>query len=91
MAQFDVPVAAVPNQFFSTTLNGVTWQITLNMRKDKLYASLESSDSKVLHNRVCLDRTYIGFGFFFYDIDGTSDPTYDGLGTRYLMVWGDGQ
>ena len=88
--QYDVPVAPIPNQFFSTALNGVTWSITLETRLDKLYISLSNNqDGVVLLNRVCLNKTYLGFGFVFVDIDGDSDPTHDGLGTRYFLIWTD--
>lgn len=88
--QYDVPVAAIPNQFFSTAINGVTWSITLETRLDNLYISLSNNvDGTVLLNRICRNYTYLGFGFIFIDIDGDSDPTYDGLGTRYFLVWTD--
>lgn len=88
--QYDVPVAPLPNQFFSTGINGVTWSITLETRLDKLYISLSNNvDGVVLLNRVCLNKTYLGFGFVFVDIDGDNDPEYTGLGTRYFLIWTD--
>lgn len=87
---YRLPVARVPNQFFSTSLNGETWDITLETRLEKLYISLSSKTyGLVLANRICLDRTYLGHGFVFIDIDGNNDPTYDLLGTRYILVWAD--
>lgn len=88
MAQFELPIEAIPNQLFSTTLNGETWMIELTTRLSNLYISLTSkSNGLVLSNRICLDRTSLGFGFVFVDIDGTSNPTYEQLGTRYLLIW----
>lgn len=88
--QYQLPVEAVPNQFFSTSLDGETWEITLETRLDKLYISLSSrTNGLVLSNRVCLNRTHLGHGFVFYDIDGDNDPEYTGLGTRYLLIWTD--
>lgn len=90
MAQYELPVAAIPNQFFTTALNGETWEITINDRLGKLYISLSNrTGGLVLANRVCLDRTYLGYGFVFVDIEGNNDPTYDLLGTRYLLIWTD--
>ncbi|UYL86092.1 hypothetical protein [Acinetobacter phage vB_AbaM_BP10] len=90
MAQYDIPLAQVPNQFFTTSLNGVTWAITLETRLNNLYISLSNNnDGDVLLNRICLNRTYLGHGFVFVDIDGNSDPEYTGLGTRYLLIWTD--
>lgn len=87
---YQLPVSPIPNQTFSTTLDGETWQITLETRLDNIYISLESrSRGLVLSNRICLDRTYLGYGFLFVDIDGTNDPAFDMLGTRYLLEWTD--
>lgn len=88
--QYDVPVSAVPNQFFQTSLNGVQWLITLETRLDNLYISLSNrDDGDVLLNRVCLNRVPVGHGFVFVDIEGNSDPEYTGLGSRYLLIWDD--
>ena len=90
MAQYDVPLAQVPNQFFTTSLNGITWSITLETRLNNLYITLSNNNGGlVLANRICLNRTYLGHGFVFVDIDGNSDPVYTGLGTRYLLIWTD--
>lgn len=86
----ELPLGPIPNQFFSTSLNGETWEITLETRLDKLYISLSNrTDGLILSNRVCLNNTYIGHGFVFFDIDGDNDPEYTGLGTRYLLIWTD--
>ena len=91
MSTFEIPLDSVPNQKVSTTLNGETWTIVLETRKGHLYISLTSrTRGDVLLNRVCLDRTVLGYGFVFVDVDGTTDPVYTGLGGRYVLVWSDG-
>lgn len=86
--QYELPISAVPNQFFTTSLNGETWEVTLETRFNNLYISLSNkNDGLILANRICLDKTLIGHGFFFYDIEGNSDPTYDMLGIRYFLIW----
>lgn len=82
---YQIPLDAVPNQFLTTTINGTTWDITIETRLDKLYISLND----VLYNRVCLDRTPVGHGFMFADIDGLQNPTYTGLGGRHVLLWSD--
>lgn len=87
---YQLPVSAKPNQFFSTTINGVTWNVTLETRLDNLYITLENkTDGLVLANRICLNNTYLGYGFLFTDIDGNNDPTYEKLGVRYFLLWTD--
>ena len=87
--QFDLPISPIPNQFFSTSLNGVTWGITLETRLGKIYISLKRNGEDVLLNRVCLDRTPVDYGFVFVDIDGNSAPSYEQLGTRYILIYDD--
>lgn len=87
--QYNIPIEPIPNQFFSTSLDGVTWEILLETRLDNIYISLTNNDGLVLSNRICRDKTHIGHGFVFYDIDGNSDPYYEMLGTRFLLIWTD--
>lgn len=85
-----VPLSNQPNQFLSTSINGVTWEITVETRLDKLYITLANrADGLLLANRVCLYNTKLGHGFIFTDIEGESDPTYDLLGIRYFLLWSD--
>lgn len=84
---YKIPLQEVPNQVLSTTLDGVTWFITLETRLDNLYISLRQDDKDVLFNRICLDKTPIGYGFVFVDIDGDEDPIYTGLRSRFNLIW----
>lgn len=87
---FTVPVDSVPNQNFTTSLNGEQWDITLETRLDRLYISLGNrSKGRILENRVCLDRTPVAGGFVFIDQSGTTDPVFEGLGGRYVLFWSD--
>lgn len=90
MAIYTIPLDAVPNQFLSTGINGETWSIKLETRLGQLYISLSNrTDGDVLNNRLCLDRTPVGHGFMFVDVDGTTDPVYEWLSGRYVLMWSD--
>jgi len=86
---YEIPVEAKPNQFFSTSLDGITWGITLETRLNGLYISLVRGNELVLSNRVCRNRVSVGYGFSFIDIEENKDPEYSGLGVRYILVWTD--
>lgn len=87
MTVYSVPLNKTPNQIVSTTLDGTTYFITLETRLGELYISIKVNDKDVLLNRICLDRTPVGFGFVFVNIDGKTNPTYETLGGRHLLLW----
>ena len=80
---YTIPVDPTPNQFLTTTLEGKKWDITLESRLGNIYISLND----VLYNRVCLHNVPVGYGFVFIDINETNDPQWEGLGSRYVLVW----
>lgn len=90
-----VPVQAVPNQIFSILLDNQACQITLSTRFFGLYMDLSVSNTPVRAGVVCRDRNRIirypslGFvgDFCFLDTQGTDDPVFTGLGTRFLLEY----
>ncbi|MFT8720030.1 phage baseplate plug protein [Acetobacter sp.] len=94
-----VPLNAVSYQSIKTTLSGVSVQINLQQRGTGLYATIWLSGTMKCAGVLCQDRTwlvrypYLGFSgdLAFVDTQGTSDPTYDGLGARYQLVYVEGQ
>ena len=91
-----LPLKSVPSQTFTTTLAGQQTTIDLYMLGDgNLYMDVDLNNSPVvagvlLCNNVKIVRnTYLGFigDFVITDTQGSSDPTYDGLGTRYQLVY----
>ena len=90
-----IPITAVPSQQLSITLANQNCQITLYMMGDYLYMDLAIDNAPIASGVLCLDRTklirdaYLGFvgDLAFIDTLGTSDPTYDGLGDRYQLVY----
>lgn len=87
---YTIPLDTVPNQFLTTTLDGETWEILLETRLGKLYISLGNrTNGRVIENRICLDKKPITGGFVFIDQEGDSDPSFELLGSRYLLAWSD--
>lgn len=97
MTYIVIPVPATPNPVLQCVLDGLQAQISLTTTDSGLFADVLYNGVPVANGRLCLDRTdinparYNGLpqALFFADTQGTSDPTYDGFGTRYLLVYGD--
>lgn len=96
MAYTIIPAQAVANQELSCILDGLTARITLTTTDYGLFADVLYDDVPVANGRLCLDRTdinpdrYRGLPQFlgFADLQGTSDPTFDGFGTRFVLIYG---
>ena len=91
-----VSIQAVANQTVFVTLNGQNTQINI-YQKDSygLFVDLYSNNALIIAGvlaqnlRLIVISAYLGFigDLTFYDNQGTSDPYYTGLGTRYSLVY----
>ena len=90
-----VPVQANPNQSFGIVLDDQQCQITIHQLDYGLFLDLISDNTPIKTGQICQDRNrlvndiYLGFSgdLEFVDTQGTADPTFDGLGTRYQLVY----
>lgn len=90
-----VPLQAKPAQSISVVLGGQSCKIVLRHKSTGLFFDLYIDDRPVVLCRICLDRTrlirqkYFGFSgdLFFVDTQGTNDPEYNSIGTRYLLMY----
>lgn len=90
-----VPLQAVPNQALSILLGGQNCQINVYTKIGQLYLDLYVDNILIIGGVVCenlnqlVRSTYLGFvgDLAFIDNHGSSDPTYDGLGTRYSLAY----
>ena len=74
---------------FAANIEGIVYDIELNTRLDQLYASIKKNDVAVVYNRICQNKNVIARNFMFVDLNASSDPTYDQLTTRYILLWSD--
>ncbi len=93
-----VPLQAVPSQTVFCTLNGQNTQINV-YQKDNYGCFLDlyinSGATLVIGGVLCQNQrlivisAYLGFvgDLEFIDNQGTSDPYYTGLGSRYSLVY----
>ncbi|BBC80869.1 phage baseplate plug family protein [Acetobacter orientalis] len=90
-----VPLAQQAAQVLKVPLSGTVTQIALRQRSTGLYAEFWQNDTRCLAGILCQDRTWlirskalgIAGDFCFIDTQGTQDPTYTGLGSRYLLLY----
>jgi len=90
-----VPLKATENYSFQTNLSGQAVQINIYTKSTGLFMDVLVNNSPVVAGVICQDRNrivrsaYLGFigDLAFVDQQGTSDPIWSGLGTRYLLMY----
>lgn len=91
----NIPITAVPSQQFNVTLAGQPCQISIYTLRSGLYMDLSLNGTVLVqgirceYNNRIVRESYSGFvgDLAFTDTQGTNDPTYDGLGSRYLLIY----
>lgn len=90
-----IALQPVPSQLVNVTLAGQPCSIALYQRGTGMYCDLYVSNVLVIGGVVCQNvnrivrDAYRGFvgDLLFLDTQGGSDPTYDGLGSRFVFAY----
>ncbi|GAN61542.1 hypothetical protein ACI01nite_26710 [Acetobacter cibinongensis] len=92
-----IPLTPTPSQSLAVLLGGQNVGVVLRQRSNGLYADIALNGRTILVGVICQDRTllvgrsYHGMkgDLVFVDQYGKTDsnPTYDGLGSRYVLYW----
>jgi hypothetical protein len=90
-----VPLQAVPSQRLQIVLAGQQCDIAVYQREQWVFTDLRSNGVDIFIGVLSRDavplnpRSYMGFlgNLVFIDTQGSSDPTYDGLGSRYQLQY----
>lgn len=90
-----IPLQPVPSQTLQVNLAGQNCEIAVYLLGTHLYVDLSvngaliSSAVIAQNNNPLVPTVYLGFlgNIQFIDLQGTSNPTYDGLGTRYMLLY----
>jgi hypothetical protein len=90
-----VPLQATPNQTTQIVLAGQNCQLNVYQTPGGLFMDVEVSDGLIIGGVICqnLNRVvrslYLGFAgdFVFNDTQGTEDPSYSGLGSRFQLIY----
>ena len=90
-----IPIKPIPAQVLIVVLSQQRCTITLQLRGDNLYFSLDVDGTQTVRNRIIRDRAtlsgdaYLGLvgQIYMADTQGKSDPEYTGLGSRWLLMY----
>lgn len=90
-----IPLDPVPSQTLTVSLSNQTCQIKVYQKLYGLFLDLSVNNVLIIGGVLCenLNRIvrslYLGFqgDLLFIDNQGSSDPTFDGLGARYSLAY----
>jgi len=90
-----IALQPVPSQQLQVVLAGQNCQLAVYTRSTGLFVDVNVNGSDVANAVLARDvvplvpTTYLGFvgNLLFTDTQGYSDPTFDGLGSRYQLVY----
>jgi hypothetical protein len=90
-----IPLNALPNQTLQVQLNNQACTLTIFQYAYGLFATLEIGSTLIVASAICqnLNRivrdVYLGFAgdLVFVDTQGSADPVYTALGSRYQLVY----
>ena len=85
-----IPLDPIPNQRSPFRINESNFDIEINLRRGNLYISVWRDNVSQIHNRVLRSYAPMVDGFMMVDTEGTQDPTYEQLGSRFLLMKDDG-
>lgn len=84
-----IPLEPIPNQTITTTIHSNVYEFQIISRLGKLYMSAWMNGNLELMNRVLLDARPVSRNLCMIDTQGNSDPFFEELGSRFLLVWFD--
>lgn len=90
-----VSLQPVPSQQLQVVLGSQNCQIAVYLKGKHLFVDLNANGVDISNAVIARDviplvpTAYLGFvgNLIFTDTQGTSDPTFDGLGSRYQLVY----
>lgn len=90
-----IPLTALPDQRMQMILGGQDVALRVYSRDERLYTDLDLDDAPVWRGFLgrncvpCKLYTHLAFKgqLVFVDMQGTADPHWSGLGSRWLLVY----
>ena len=91
----EVPIQSTPSQLVKSVLDGQNVQIALYQKDVGLFCDVNSDGVDIVTGVICRNavpivcREYAGFigNLVFFDTQGSQDPEYSGLGSRYTLAY----
>jgi hypothetical protein len=92
-----IPLQAVESQQVLVVLDGQSCQINVYQKNYGLFLDLYVNNSLIIGGVLCeninpiVRNAYLGFAgeLLFIDRQGTDDPIWTGLGTRFVLAYAD--
>lgn len=90
-----VPIQPVPSQIVKTVLDAQNFQIAIYQKNDGIFVDINVDGTEIVAAVIARDavglacRQYAGIegNLLFIDTQGSLDPEYSGLGTRWQLVY----
>ena len=90
-----VPLQPVPSQITKVVLGAQNCQILIYQKPQGMFVDINVNGADVVTGVIARDavplvsREYAGFSgnLLFIDSQGSADPSYDGLGDRFALVY----
>lgn len=90
-----IPLQPIPAQISKVVLGGQNCQLSIYQKQRGLFVDINVNGEDVATAVIALDavplvcRDYAGFSgnLLFIDTQGKSDPSYEGLGSRFALVY----
>ena len=90
-----IPLQPVPSQSTKVVLGGQNCQILICQKQQGCFVNINSDGVDIVAGVIARDavplvcREYAGFvgNLLFVDTQGGSDPSYEGLGERWTLVY----
>lgn len=90
-----IPLQPIPAQISKVVLNGQNCQLSIFQKERGLFVDINVNGVDIVTAVIARDavplicREYAGFSgnLLFIDTQGSSDPSYDGLGSRFSLVY----
>ncbi|GBR71014.1 phage baseplate plug family protein [Gluconobacter kanchanaburiensis] len=99
MNAVQIPLAATASQTLNVVLNQQLVRLDVYQRSTGLFMDIWLNDERIVAGAICqnlnpvVHTDYLGLGgdFVFVDTQGSDNPTYDGLGGRYVLTFAESQ
>ncbi|MNC43342.1 hypothetical protein D3C75_921980 [compost metagenome] len=91
----EIPLSPLPGQRLQIVLDDQNVTLTVRQKGPRMYIDLDVSGTPVMTGAICSDRTNVKQyktmpfrgGLFFVDTEGRDAPQFEGLGTRWVLMY----
>lgn len=86
MNLMEIPLEPIPNQEVEFRVGDDNYTVNVITRSGSLYITVWREGEYIVNNRALMSFAPVTNNIQLIDTEGTEDPNYEGLGTRWLLV-----